>query len=194
MRSGYYEYIRASLSTRAVYQKENAALAVCALEVLSRSCPVTRQQVENGLSQAKWEGRMEEVLPGVFIDGAHNEDGMQAFLESVRRTAAVGKGICCFPLWRTKRVEPMAQRIVDSGLFEDVAIARLDSARSLTEEQLDSLWSGRNQVRLYHSPEQAMEALLEKKRPEDEVYAQGACIWPGQLKAYLEKRKQKQQL
>ena len=54
MRSGYYEYIRASLSTRAVYQKENAALAVCALEVLSRSCP-----------------------------------------------AAVGKGICCFPLWRT---------------------------------------------------------------------------------------------
>ncbi|MFR9235185.1 MAG: hypothetical protein ACLVLH_20230 [Eisenbergiella massiliensis] len=78
--------------------------------------------------------------------------------------------------------------------FEDVAIARLDSARSLTEEQLDSLWSGRNQVRLYHSPEQAMEALLEKKRPEDEVYAAGSLYLAGQLKAYLEKRKQKQQL
>ena len=39
MRSGYYEYIRASLSTRAVYQKENAALAVCALEVLSPKLP-----------------------------------------------------------------------------------------------------------------------------------------------------------
>lgn len=101
MRSGYYEYIRASLSTRAVYQKENAALAVCALEVLSRSCPVTRQQVENGLSQAKWEGRMEEVLPGVFIDGAHNEDVCRLSWKASGRTAAVGKGICCFPLWRT---------------------------------------------------------------------------------------------
>ena len=186
MRSGYYEYIRASLSTRAVYQKENAALAVCALEVLSRSCPVTRQQVENGLSQAKWEGRMEEVLPGVFIDGAHNEDGMQAFLESVREDGCRGKRHLLF--------SAVAQRIVDSGLFEDVAIARLDSARSLTEEQLDSLWSGRTQVRLYHSPEQAMEALLEKKRPEDEVYAAGSLYLAGQLKAYLEKRKQKQQL
>ena len=194
MRSGYYEYIRASLSTRAVYQKENAALAVCALEVLSRSCPITRQQVENGLSQAKWEGRMEEVLPGVFIDGAHNEDGMQAFLESVREDGCRGKRHLLFSAVADKRVEPMAQRIVDSGLFEDVAIARLDSARSLTEEQLDSLWSGRNQVRLYHSPEQAMEALLEKKRPEDGVYAAGSLYLAGQLKAYLEKRKQKQQL
>ena len=194
MRSGYYEYIRASLSTRAVYQKENAALAVCALEVLSRSCPVTRQQVENGLSQAKWEGRMEEVLPGVFIDGAHNEDGMQAFLESVREDGCRGKRHLLFSAVADKRVEPMAQRIVDSGLFEDVAIARLDSPRSLTEEQLDSLWSGRNQVRLYHSPEQAMEALLEKKRPEDGVYAAGSLYLAGQLKAYLEKRKQKQQL
>ena len=194
MSSEYYEYIRASLSTKAVYQKENAALAVCALEVLSRSCPVTRQHVEKGLSQAKWEGRMEEVLPGVFIDGAHNEDGMQAFLESVREDGCRGKRHLLFSAVADKRVEPMAQRIVDSGLFEDVAIARLDSPRSLTEEQLDSLWSGRNQVRLYHSPEQAMEALLEKKRPEDEVYAAGSLYLAGQLKAYLEKRKQKQQL
>ena len=137
---------------------------------------------------------MEEVLPGVFIDGAHNEDGMQAFLESVREDGCRGKRHLLFSAVADKRVEPMAQRIVDSGLFEDVAIARLDSARSLTEEQLDSLWSGRNQVRLYHSPEQAMEALLEKKRPEDEIYAAGSLYLAGQLKAYLEKRKQKQQL
>ena len=106
----------------------------------------------------------------------------------------MGKGICCFPLWRTSGWSRWHSVLWTAGFFEDVAIARLDSARSLTEEQLDSLWSGRNQVRLYHSPEQAMEALLEKKRPEDEVYAAGSLYLAGQLKAYLEKRKQKQQL
>ena len=39
-----------------------------------------------------------------------------------------------------------------------------------------------------------METLLEKKRPEDEIYAAGSLYLAGQLKAYLEKRKQKQQL
>ena len=38
MSSEYYEYIRASLPTAAVYQKENAALAIRALEVLGRTC------------------------------------------------------------------------------------------------------------------------------------------------------------
>ena len=144
--------------------------------MLGRTVPLTRQQVETGLSGAKWEGRMEEVLPGVFIDGAHNEDGMQAFLESVREDGCRGKRHLLFSAVADKRVEPMAQRIVDSGLFEDVAIARLDSARSLTEEQLDSLWSGRNQVRLYHSPEQAMERCWKRSGLRTRSMPQGARI------------------
>ena len=187
MSSEYYEYIRASLPTAAVYQKENAALAIRALEVLGRTVPLTRQQVETGLSGAKWEGRMEEVLPGVYIDGAHNEDGIQAFLDSVREDGCRGKRHLLFSVVSDKRAENMIGRIVDSGLFADVAIAPIDSARSLTQEQLLSLWKGRNHARLYHNPEEAWDALISEKDEADMVYAAGSLYLAGQLKAYMKK-------
>ena len=187
MSSEYYEYIRASLPTAAVYQKENAALAIRALEVLGRTVPLTRQQVETGLSGAKWEGRMEEVLPGVYIDGAHNEDGIQAFLDSVREDGCRGKRHLLFSVVSDKRAENMIGRIVESGLFADVAIAPIDSARSLTQEQLLSLWKGRNHARLYHNPEEAWDALIREKDEADMVYAAGSLYLAGQLKAYMKK-------
>lgn len=187
MSSEYYEYIRASLPTAAVYQKENAALAIRAIEVLGRTVPLTRQQVETGLSGAKWEGRMEEVLPGVYIDGAHNEDGIQAFLDSVREDGCRGKRHLLFSVVSDKRAENMIGRIVDSGLFADVAIAPIDSARSLTQEQLLSLWKGRNHARLYHNPEEAWDALIREKDETDMVYAAGSLYLAGQLKAYMKK-------
>ncbi len=187
MSSEYYEYIRASLPTAAVYQKENAALAIRAIEVLGRTVPLTRQQVETGLSGAKWEGRMEEVLPGVYIDGAHNEDGIQAFLDSVREDGCRGKRHLLFSVVSDKRAESMIGRIVDSGLFADVAIAPIDSARSLTQEQLLSLWKGRNHARLYHNPEEAWDTLISEKDEADMVYAAGSLYLAGQLKAYMKK-------
>ncbi len=53
MSSEYYEYIRASLPTAAVYQKENAALAIRALEVLGRTVPLTRQHGGNRAFRGK---------------------------------------------------------------------------------------------------------------------------------------------
>lgn len=34
------------------------------------------------LSELKWAGRMEEVLPGVWVDGAHNISAVEAFAET----------------------------------------------------------------------------------------------------------------
>ncbi len=81
----------------------------------------------------------------------------------------------------------MIGRIVESGLFADVAIAPIDSMRSLTQEQLLSLWKGRNHARLYHNPEEAWDALIREKDEADMVYAAGSLYLAGQLKAYMKK-------
>lgn len=64
---------------------------------------------------------------------------------------------------------------------------RIDSARSLTQEQLLSLWKGRNHARLYHNPEEAWDALIREKDETDMVYAAGSLYLAGQLKAYMKK-------
>lgn len=189
MRSGYYEYIRVCLHTPAVYQRQNAALAVRALEVLNGELMqepeaakrITREAIEEGLSAAHWSGRMEEVLPGVLIDGAHNEDGVHAFLESVRHDGCLGRRSLLFSVVSDKRAGRMAEQILESGLFSRIVAAPMKSGRSLTREQLDEIWMG--QAELYDSPEKAFDTLIREKGKKDMVYAAGSLYLAGQLLA-----------
>lgn len=43
-----------------------------------------KETLKKGLEHTKWQGRMETILPGVIVDGAHNEDGVAQFVETVR--------------------------------------------------------------------------------------------------------------
>ena len=189
MRSGYYEYIRVCLHTPAVYQRQNAALAVRALEVLNRKLTeegsaakrISREAIEEGLSAAHWSGRMEEVLPGVVIDGAHNEDGVSAFLESVQRDGCEGRRSLLFSVVSDKRAERMAEQILKSGLFSRIAAAPMESGRSVTKEQLDNIWKGR--AELHDSPEEAFATLIGARGEKDMVYAAGSLYLAGQLLA-----------
>ena len=189
MRSGYYEYIRVCLHTPAVYQRQNAALAVRALEVVNGKLMqepeaakrITREAIEEGLSATHWSGRMEEVLPGVLIDGAHNEDGVHAFLESVRHDGCEGRRSLLFSVVSDKRAGRMAEQILESGLFSRIVAAPMKSGRSLTREQLDEIWMG--QAELYDSPEKAFDTLIREKGKKDMVYAAGSLYLAGQLLA-----------
>ena len=189
MRSGYYEYIRVCLHTPAVYQRQNAALAVRALEVLNGKLTeeernagrITREAIEEGLSAAHWSGRMEEVLPGVVIDGAHNEDGVSAFLESVAEDGCEGTRSLLFSVVSDKRAGAMAEQILKSGLFSMIAAAPMESGRSVTKEQLDKIWKGR--AELHDSPEEAFASLIREKGEKDMVYAAGSLYLAGQLLA-----------
>lgn len=69
-----------------LYQKENAALALAAAELLSGAgFPVTQEALRAGMEQARWPGRM-ELFPGpprLILDGAHNPAGAAALAESL---------------------------------------------------------------------------------------------------------------
>ena len=43
---------------------------------------ISRETLIQGLAATRWEGRMETILPGVIVDGAHNADGVKRFMET----------------------------------------------------------------------------------------------------------------
>ena len=63
-------------------QPENAALAVQAASVLSRSYPIY-----DGIEKTRWGGRFElhSGSPDIILDGAHNPDGIRRLRESVNQ-------------------------------------------------------------------------------------------------------------
>lgn len=68
-------------------QPENAALAVQAASVLSRSYPIEKKHIYEGIEKTRWGGRFElhSGSPDIILDGAHNPDGIRCLRESVNQ-------------------------------------------------------------------------------------------------------------
>ena len=62
----------------------NAALALETMGALKKSHELEKETLIRGIAHTKWQGRMETILPGVIVDGAHNEDGIARFVETVQ--------------------------------------------------------------------------------------------------------------
>ncbi len=182
-KSRYYDYVGLRVNTKAVYQTLNASLAVCAALELWRG-DVTLY-LRDGIASMHWEGRMEEVMPGVFFDGAHNEDGIDAFLASVEHDGCKGNRSLLFSVVQDKESRKMADRITASGLFAKIYTAPIASNRSVSKEALEELFGTGSRVYYFDTPEQALNGMLDDRGTEDCLYVAGSLYLIGQLKEWL---------
>lgn len=83
----FREFENLHLKMLGSYQPENAALAVQAASVLSRSYPIEKKHIYEGIEKTRWGGRFElhSGSPDIILDGAHNPDGIRRLRESVNQ-------------------------------------------------------------------------------------------------------------
>ena len=79
---------------------------------------------------------MEEILPGVILDGGHNEDGIRAFLETVRQDGCKGKRTLLFAAVSDKRAGQMVELLLKEDLFSCIRLVPLETSRRIGTEQL----------------------------------------------------------
>jgi len=63
------------------YQKDNAALAYTVLKELN----IEEKYILKGLKNTRWKGRYEFINPNILVDCAHNEQGVNALVDSVKK-------------------------------------------------------------------------------------------------------------
>ncbi len=185
--SGYYNYDSLLLNTTALYQVENASLVIAAAEFLKKTDRrITSHSIREGLKKAHWSGRMEEVLPGVYLDGAHNEDGIEAFLNTVKSVGCCGRRFLLFGVVSDKQYAGMIRQIADSGLFTEVAVTALESDRSVSTDRLQHIW-GQYKIRssFYQNAEEAYHHLAKVKEEADVIYIAGSLYLIGQMKPLM---------
>ncbi len=185
----YYDYVKLTLRTSARYQMENAALAVRAVEVLDRGKTVGAEQIQKGAAACSWAGRMEEILPDVYVDGAHNADGIRAFLETVREDGCRGGRKLLFSVVQDKDYPAMLREILCSKLFCQIAITGMHTSRSVSPEALKSLLaSGMGQdarlkdVLWFQDSGTAFRRLLASRREGERIYIAGSLYLVGEIK------------
>ncbi len=191
MCTGYYSYIDFSLRTIAMYQMENAALAVRAVELLDGGKTVSAEHIRQGLAECFWAGRMEEVLPEVYVDGAHNDDGIRAFLETVAADGWTGTRSLLFSVVDDKDYGHMSERLVRSGLFDKIAVAHMRTGRGVSRRKLKELFDRYPGCRyqVYENVITAFRELLHSREQaegrKERIYIAGSLYLVGEIKELL---------
>lgn len=194
VRTGYYYDTREgildlTLPTIAAYQMENAALALRAIEILDEKRHITPEQIRQGIRQFSWPGRMEEVLPEVYVDGAHNEDGIRAFLETVGRDGHMGARTLLFGVVSDKDFETMIGQLAGSGLFSKVVVAHMQTGRGVSPGLLEGLFGQYPGCVCegYDSVAQALREVLTARQPGERVYVVGSLYLAGEVCQEIQK-------
>ena len=185
----YNNYVRLCLRTIARYQMDNATLAARAIEILDRGRSITQEHIQTGINQAFWAGRMEEVRENFFVDGAHNEDGVQAFLETVREDGFSGKRTLLCSVVQDKDYVSMIRQMALSGLFSKAYVARMQSLRAIDPMKLADLWKQHTgqELKVVGSVSEAVSMLLREKQEDERIYAAGSLYLVGEIKEMLER-------
>ncbi len=191
--SRYYEIVDITLPTLARYQVENASLALSGLERLIEGGVVdcrslSAESIQKALSQTVWQGRMEEVKQGVFLDGAHNLDGIEAFLKSVSDIPCDGKRHLIFSAVSDKDYSKMLQYIADTRLFDEIIVTQLQGERAVEAKALyQSLLSAypMEQAKCIPDLEDALQYTVTKRQSTDVVFIVGSLYLVGQVKILL---------
>ena len=189
--NGYYRYDNLILRTTAAYQTENASLALVAARSLKEE-RIDDEAIRKGLYDAFWPGRMEEILPRVFLDGAHNEDGIEAFLTSVsaantEQEKAAGKRLLLFGVVADKQYDKMIGRIAASQLFSHIAVTVLASDRSASIDKLKVAWAQYKTAdcSFHESAEEAFHYIQSIQKEADTIYIAGSLYLVGQIKTLV---------
>ena len=130
---------------------------------------------------------MEEILPSVYVDGAHNTDGIRAFLETVRVRSCEGKRILLYSSVRDKRYREAAAALSQAGLFDRICPVQMQGERALPLTELVNSFRQYTgfDMEAYDTLEEAFAEQISNRKDRDEVYIVGSLYLAGEVKALL---------
>jgi dihydrofolate synthase/folylpolyglutamate synthase len=190
----YDKYADLKLSTEAKYQTQNAAVAVTCLEVLrDKGARISEMDIREGLLTSKWDCRMEEMRPGVYVDGAHNIDGIEAFLDSAEDIGCDGRKMLLFGIVGDKQYKDIIYEILKRNIFDAIYVATLETSRTVSTSDLkiafedckDELGIIGLPIKYYSNVRDAVTDVITMRKSGDYVFAAGSLYLAGQIKSVI---------
>ncbi len=186
-KSRYYDYVSFTLHGVALYQMENSAIALTAYEILFPKEECNLVQMKKAILETRWAGRMEEILPNVYLDGAHNEDGIDAFLQSVNALPEKIVKTLLFSAVADKEYRKMIKKIEESDTFDFICVVEMPDERAASKNELKECFTGRMDGKLVfaESIQEGLSFCLANQKVEDYVFIAGSLYLAGFIKGAL---------
>lgn len=125
-----------TLGLKGVYQKENLALVLSAIEVLKENgFTLSQEAINKGLANVKHPCRFELLEKGnILIDGAHNPNGTKALRESLDYYYSGQKFQFVFGCLNNKKYPEMMKNLFKQN--DDIYFYHFDNENSCSYEEL----------------------------------------------------------
>ena len=179
-----------SIALAGAYQKENAVVALRALELLNDlGYPTTVVQRQNGLKNTAWPGRFALLgtKPDFVVDGAHNPAAADMLAASIERYFKDRRIIYIMGMFRDKDYRSVIQK-TEKYADTILTIAAPDNPRALSPEELAAaVREFHTDVRPFDDIEAAVAEAYRLAGSEDVIIAFGSLAFLGDLTEIIKK-------
>lgn len=189
--SSYYDIGILRVSFPAEYQTMNATLACVALKAAAESNyelrNISDRDIQAGIRNTSWEGRMEHIGNNVYLDGAHNMSGIEKFIETVNGMEVTGDKYLLFGVVKDKKYEKMIELLVRRTVWEHIYIAAMNTGRAADTEEIRKIFAanGIAGVTVFGSVREAYEYAVSIKKQEDVLFCAGSLYLIGEIKEFV---------
>lgn len=175
----------------AAYQAVNSLLALRAARHLGIPLP----EILEGLRQTRWAGRMEQILPGVYVDGGHNEGGIQAFsitAAALAEQSGAGQRIMVFTVSSDKSYDRMLSIIHQILRPDRLILTTMESYRGLQMQELEKAAQAefasdsRTSIEIIPTVAEALRRGLSEKGERDLLFCAGSLYLVGEIEKIRE--------
>lgn len=190
LKNAYYGDMVFSIPFIARYQVMNGALALTVMDVLKEELNVPLGKIQNGMKNTRWQGRMETVMPGVIVDGAHNEDGIEKFVETAAHFQDEFPLTLLFSAVDDKDYKDMIHTICSRISFRSIVTTQVGGYRLVPAHKLAEIFreSGCGNVKAYEDVSEALEEACRLKGNDGMLFCVGSLYLVGEIKSVIRRK------
>lgn len=183
----YYKQRKITVPYMAQYQVVNSSLALMAMEIIDPDHEISIDTRVEAIAKTTWEGRMETVLPGVIVDGAHNEDGVRQFVRTLLSVDRDRRIVMLFSAVVEKNYEKMVETICATGQLDEVVVTEIHGDRIVPAGKLAGIFKKYTNVKVtaVSNIREAFAAAMEKKG-NGLLFCVGSLYLVGEVKEIIE--------
>ncbi len=188
MENRYYKANNVKVCSPAYYQMLNASLAMTAIHRILPN--LSEDMMKKGVENMRWPGRMEEIEPHIYVDGAHNPGAVMQICRMMRERKEPWS--LMFAVCADKDYESMVKMLAELP-WQHIYITKIDTARGAGVQIVSECFRKYTQapISIYDTSEQAYADAAAHLQNGEKLLCLGSLYLVGELKEYLETVKER---
>jgi dihydrofolate synthase/folylpolyglutamate synthase len=174
-------YCKSPVALRGDYQKQNAALAIAAIQ--AAEIQLDEKAIVHGLAAVDWPARFQKWDERTIIDGAHNPGAARILAQTWREVFGDQKATLVLAVLSDKNLRAICEELVP--IAESVILPKIRSERAVAPAELTKILSDITPSLPCSVTATVSDALMFSRAKPDPILIAGSLHFAGEVLAHL---------